>query len=175
MSVVDLAPAVVVMTHDQLVVRAAHWLRNTRSCSVVLSEVASRNGGEEPDAIGWTRGECIVIECKVTESDLRADRQKPFRQMPAMGLGSERWLLVDERIALSRACSLAMPGWGVLSIGDGGKIRRHQACSAMPSNREREIAILASVIARYQAQGISFNGWGDPNHVLADKADRPTK
>ena len=80
------------MTHTQLVKKAVEWLRRYR-CGIVLSEQIC-NTGEAPDAIGW-KGTCrsVVVECKISRSDFFADRYKPFRQNPEMGLGCERFYL----------------------------------------------------------------------------------
>jgi hypothetical protein len=80
------------MTHAQLVKKAIEWLRSYR-CGIILSEQIC-NTGEAPDAIGW-KGTCrsVVIECKISRSDFFADRYKPFREQPEMGLGCERLYL----------------------------------------------------------------------------------
>jgi len=80
------------MTHAQLVAKAVQWLRRY-GCGIVLSEQACVSG-EVPDAIGW-KGACrsVVVECKLSRSDFLADRAKPFRQNPELGLGCERWYL----------------------------------------------------------------------------------
>jgi hypothetical protein len=80
------------MTHTQLVAKAVEWLRRY-GCGIVLSEQVCASG-EAPDAIGW-KGACrsVVVECKLSRSDFLADRNKPFRQNPELGLGCERWYL----------------------------------------------------------------------------------
>jgi hypothetical protein len=81
------------MTHAQLVEKAVSWLRSYR-CGVVLSEQACING-EIPDAIGWKRANhSVLVECKISRSDFLADREKPFRDDSAIGLGCERYYLV---------------------------------------------------------------------------------
>src|SRR5579863_2707464 len=80
------------MTHAQLVQKAVAWLRAYR-CGVILSEQACLSG-EMPDAIGWKRAcHSVVVECKITRADFFADRDKPFRQKPELGLGCERFYL----------------------------------------------------------------------------------
>lgn len=69
------------LTHKELCDRAAAWLRANRRCDPVLTKVASC--AEIPDAIGWSsnyryRGS-IVVECKTSRSDFRADKQKYVR------------------------------------------------------------------------------------------------
>jgi hypothetical protein len=98
------------MTHALLVRNAVEWLRRYR-CGVVLSEQACASG-ETPDAIGWKRAcHSVVVECKVTRSDFLADRTKPFRQKPEMGVGSERFYLVPRGLVKLEEVP---PGWGLL-------------------------------------------------------------
>src|ERR1700741_4375045 len=96
------------VTHALLVRNAVEWLRRYR-CGVVLSEQACASG-ETPDAIGWKRAcHSVVVECKVTRSDFLADRTKPFRQKPEMGVGSERFYLVPRGLVKLEEVP---PGWG---------------------------------------------------------------
>ncbi len=98
------------MTHAQLVEKAVRWLRVYR-CGVVLSEQACASG-EMPDAIGWKQAcHSVLVECKVTRADFLADRDKPFRQKPEKGVGSERFYLTLP--ALMRLDELPS-GWGLL-------------------------------------------------------------
>ena len=76
--------------HNQLVARAAHWLRHKYGCGIILSEQYCVTG-EVPDVIGWkARCQSVLVECKVSRSDFLADANKPFRLRPEEGLGSKR-------------------------------------------------------------------------------------
>ena len=98
------------MTHAQLVEISVKWLRSYR-CGVVLSEQACASG-EMPDAIGWKRAShSVVIECKVSRADFLADREKPFRCKPEIGLGCERFYMAPA--GLLRPEELPA-GWGLL-------------------------------------------------------------
>lgn len=113
------------MTHAQLVQKAVCWLRSYR-CSVVLSEQACASG-EMPDAIGWKRTQhSVVVECKVSRADFLADRAKPFRQKPEIGLGCERFYLTSPD--LIRVTELP-PGWGLLEYQRGRVRTVHPAAS----------------------------------------------
>jgi hypothetical protein len=113
------------MTHVQLVQKAVTWLRSYR-CSVVLSEQACASG-EMPDAIGWKRTQhSVVVECKVSRADFLADRAKPFRQKPEMGLGCERFYLTAP--GLVQVTELPA-GWGLLEC-ERGRVRLVQVSSA---------------------------------------------
>ena len=100
------------MTHAQMVEKAVRWLRSYR-CGVVLSEQACVSG-EMPDAVGWKQAShSVLVECKVTRSDFLADREKPFRQKPEKGVGSERFYLTPA--GLIKVDELPF-GWGLLQI-----------------------------------------------------------
>jgi hypothetical protein len=104
------------MNHAFLVAKAVEWLRRYR-CGVVLSEQACVSG-EMPDAIGWKRAcHSVLVECKISRADFLADRNKPFRQTPHLGVGSERFYLVPK--ALVRLEELP-PGWGLLEYRNRG-------------------------------------------------------
>lgn len=103
------------MTHAQLVQKAIAWLRGYR-CSVVLSEQACASG-EMPDAIGWKRTQhSVVVECKISRADFLADRAKPFRQKPEIGLGCERFYLTVPDLVRAEELPL---GWGLLECQRG--------------------------------------------------------
>jgi len=102
------------MTHAQLVLKAVQWLRSY-GCGVILSEQACASG-EMPDAIGWKRAcHSVVVECKVSRSDFLADREKPFRQKPAMAVGCERFYLAPKGLIASKELPKQ---WGLLEISD---------------------------------------------------------
>jgi hypothetical protein len=100
------------MTHAQLVSTAVAWLRHYR-CGVVLSEQACASG-EMPDAIGWKgQSHSVLVECKVSRADFLADREKPFRRKPELGLGCERFYLIHG--SMLRPEDLPQ-GWGLLEV-----------------------------------------------------------
>jgi hypothetical protein len=99
------------MTHSQLVRLAEQWLRQRYRCGIVLSEQSCANG-ETPDVIGW-KGSCrsVVIECKVSRADFFADREKPFRKQPELGMGCERFYLAPHGLIEKDELP---PAWGLL-------------------------------------------------------------
>ena len=100
------------MTHVQLVEQAVAWLRSYR-CGVILSEQACISG-EMPDAIGWKRAcRSVLVECKISRADFLADRDKPFRKKPDLGLGCERFYLTPPRLLNLKELP---PGWGLLEV-----------------------------------------------------------
>jgi hypothetical protein len=116
------------MTHAQMVKIAVEWLRRYR-CGVVLSEQACASG-EMPDAIGWKRAcHSVLVECKISRADFLADRGKPFRVKPAIGLGCERFYLAPA--GLIGAAELPA-GWGLLECR---KRRVEMACPSAKNLR----------------------------------------
>ena len=57
-----------------------------------------------------------MVECKVTRADFLVDREKPWRQKPERGVGSERFYLTLP--GLIRVEELAT-GWGLLELRRG--------------------------------------------------------
>ena len=108
-------------THTDLVDYAWKYLINTLRCSFAFKELITGNtSGEVPDAIGWTLGESVLIECKRTRSDFFADQRKSFRRDPEEGMGRFRFYLCPKGVL--RPDDMP-PGWGLLVL-DGRKVRR---------------------------------------------------
>jgi hypothetical protein len=100
------------VTHAKLVAMAVQWLRRYR-CGVVLSEQACVSG-EMPDAIGWKKAcHSVLVESKVSRADFLADRDKPFRQKPEIGVGCERYYLAPRGLVRTEELPA---GWGLLEV-----------------------------------------------------------
>lgn len=134
------------MTHDELIERACRWLANTMRCGLVLAEPRAQLCREQPDAIGWTpRGLSILVECKVSVDDFRADRHKCPRRMPEYGMGRLRFYLTPRDMLRAPA---ALPDrWGLLEVrGRIVKVVRN----ALPFEDARvKSAELQLLLARY--------------------------
>jgi hypothetical protein len=125
------------MTHEKLVMRAVAWLRGY-GCGVVLSE-QSCVSGETPDAIGWKRAcHSVVVECKVTRADFLADREKPFRRKPQIGMGCERYYLTSAELLKPDELPA---GWGLLELRGKEVQRVLPAHEKMRSARRVEVRI----------------------------------
>lgn len=154
------------MTHADLVARAARWLRNTMRCSVVLTERTLRSGGEVPDAIGWTRQACHVVECKASRSDFCADRAKAHRRVPAIAMGQLRYFLTPPGLLKTDDIP---DGFGLLEVEAFSTcVRTIVKAAAFPdSNRHRELCLLLSELGRYQRHGITYPPLPRPGAQLA--------
>lgn len=119
------------MTHAQLVQKAVEWLRGYR-CGVILSEQVCLSG-EMPDAVGWKRAcHSVLVECKISRADFLADRDKPFRQKPKIGLGCERFYLAPGELLRQEVLPT---GWGLLECHKG------KVAIVRPSDRNLRTAV----------------------------------
>lgn len=133
------------VSHDQLVIAARHWLRKTRKCPIVVSEMATQ-GLESPDAIGWYGLTTHLVECKTSRADFLADRKKSFRHNLDMGVGDYRWFLTLPNVI--RDVSELPKGFGWCEWQDG-KIKTIRKADWQPQKMQRyETAILLSLIKR---------------------------
>lgn len=150
------------MTHSQLVRAALKWLRlsacyaceetghkRTVRCGVVLSEL-SCSAYEIPDAIGWFFGGrfSVLIECKTSRSDFRADAKKSFRSKPHTGVGRYRYFLAPEGIIPPADVP---ERWGLLEVDGRTRIRVVRLAEQVKRyNVMSEVALLWSALRRVQ-------------------------
>lgn len=146
--------------HDQLVQRAARWLRTTVGCRLVLTEARCNWCWEQPDAIGWKGVESYVVEVKVSRSDFLRDRKKVHART-GRGLGLYRYYLTPA--ALLKPADIP-EGWGLLELHvdkvrnmAGPSVRNQWGSYQMPKpprnegrNMDGEVGLLISA-----AQGVS--------------------
>jgi hypothetical protein len=120
------------VTHAELVERAERWLRGTMRCGVVIAESGSIWCREIPDAIGWKNNHSILVECKTSRADFRADSEKPSRLTG--GPGCCRFYMAREGVL----DPLALPeGWGLVAIGGGASARARTLVH--PRHREHDV------------------------------------
>ncbi|KKN39418.1 hypothetical protein LCGC14_0743720 [marine sediment metagenome] len=143
--------------HDELVHRAARWLKGTCGCSTVVTELrAFTASGECPDAVGWRSNYSILVECKASRSDFLADRKKKFRSSPERGIGTYRFYLCPPGIIQTDDLP---ESWGLL-YADEGRISRiagpkgnswghgENSQYIQQRNADAEIAMLVSALRR---------------------------
>lgn len=153
------------MTHAELVARAERWLRNTKKCSVVLTEKGG-NTAERPDAIGWRNGWwSTLVEAKTSRADFLADKKKPFRLNPESGMGQDRYFIT--RPGLLTPDELP-EGWGLIEA-HSNICRVVKKALSRPHSDERssaEVPLLVSALWRAQNPG-AVNGPVEPEAVAA--------
>jgi hypothetical protein len=104
---------VIKLTHNNLVKIAGRWLFNAQGCNPVFTERGSARVPEIPDAIGWTAHDCIVVECKVSRNDLKANANKSIH------LGTKRFIMLPE--GLYDECVNYVPqGYGIVTVNELG-------------------------------------------------------
>lgn len=129
------------MTHAELVEHASIWLR--RKCSVVITELAS-SIREQPDAIGWVGSHSVLIECKTSLSDFKADLKKFTRNNSKFGVGKQRYYMAPRGLL---DVALLPPGWGLIEV-QGNFIKTRIKSSVFETNRDAELRLLISAIRR---------------------------
>ncbi len=134
------------MTHDDLVKRAAKWLKGTRRCVLVVSDFYWL-AGECPDAMGWAgTGESTLVECKASRSDFHADKRKPWRRRSDSGLGRSRFYMTPK--GLLTPADLP-EGWGLLEVC-GRIVRMVKPAAMLPyeSGPSQEIRMAVMIVRR---------------------------
>jgi hypothetical protein len=174
------------MTHQQLVRMAEQWLRRKYRCGIVLSEQSCASG-ETPDVIGW-KGKCrsVIVECKVSRADFFADREKPFRKNPELGMGCERFYLTPAGLIAqdelpSRWGLLEAKGREVLVAIKPARISQRGEPGLMwemnlllASLRRVEVRIEPQTITgflKWKNRLIEYNGGRLPEGVLSPEAE----
>ena len=101
------------LTHKELCLLGARWINQQIGVGFhgwnIIIEPGYRS--EQPDVFAFCKYYSVVIECKASRSDFLADKRKPFRQNPYLGIGRMRYYLVNEGVATQND----MPdGWQLL-------------------------------------------------------------
>ena len=97
------------MNHKELVKLAGQWLENSKSCNPVFMERVCTAVAEIPDAIGWTRNDCIVVECKTSRQDIIANSKK------CLSMGSLRYFLMEKEL-YAECENIISEGYGILLV-----------------------------------------------------------
>ena len=148
------------ITHDELIKLGRDWLIKQYAgmadyghsgCCVVITEISCNTWmGEQPDVLGFTnsKSRSILIECKTSLSDFKADKNKPFRVNPEFGMGSQRWYLAPFGII---PLDKIPKKWGLLEA-IGNKIKITKRAEIQKRNYESEINVLLSIMCRLNVQ-----------------------
>ena len=118
------------MTHDELCIRAARWLKS-QNCGVVFHDKFQpcTPNGELPDAMGFRHGTSILIECKSSRGDFLSDKKKRFRVKPELGMGDWRFYMCEPEIINTDDLP---DGWGLLWV----KGKQVKKVHGIPSNAQ---------------------------------------
>jgi len=141
------------MTHDELVERAAIWLKKEHP--IVVTEMTS-GARETPDAIGWSSWGSVIIEAKASINDFRADHEKFFRKYPEYGMGRLRYFIVPKELENTLKDNLPS-GWGLL-VCKGNRIYQIIKSEVFENNWKEEMILLGSIIRRIASNSQPFRG-----------------
>lgn len=104
------------MNHKALCLLGARYAK-THGFDRIIIEPGFRK--EQPDVFAFNKTGSVLIECKVSRSDFLADKKKPFREDPKLGVGKWRYYLVAEGVATQEDMP---PGWLLLIAKDENTI-----------------------------------------------------
>jgi hypothetical protein len=145
------------MTHAALVARAITWLRTTRRCAFVLSEMQC-NWLESPDAIGFSKQYSTLIECKVSRGDFRRDAQKRARR-EGVGMGYYRFYMVPAELVRRHEANgfneelATVEGWGLLWYHERtNRVSLEKPSMRFDVNQRAENLFLMSALQRVQVR-----------------------
>ncbi len=139
-------------THKELVKKAVYWLGHAKQCNPVFGERGSRQIAEIPDAIGFTAHESIVVEVKISKSDLLADKKKSHRTN-GEGMGNKRFYLMPQEL-YEQCIDHDWGGWGVLTCNKyGTKQARGMKSDEFESSIKSERDFLRSRVLEIQNFG----------------------
>lgn len=136
------------MTHAELCKRAVRWLRKSRNCGVVLSEMKTLTT-EIPDAIGWRNDRSFVVECKTSRADFLADSKKPHK-IAGRGVGNYRYFMCEEGVI--RESDLVGRDEGLVVIAYDGRAVECRLPGRREPCLEDERTMLVSALRRIQAK-----------------------
>jgi len=136
---------------------AERWLRSF-GCSIVVTEMVTV-AMETPDAIGFRNQMSIMVECKTSMADFRADAKKFHRLHPETGMGNYRFFMCEDGLIPEADVPL---GWGLLYI-QGKKVKKirglHGNCGAtengvfcFDASLRAERTLLLSILRRLQSE-----------------------
>lgn len=158
-------------THASLVMAAAIWLRGSRRCKAVLTEIASCYD-EIPDVIGWLGGgSSIVVEVKISREDFLRDARKPFRRHPERGMGIYRYFFVPR--------GLLQPGdvprnFGLAELRGERVFILRKPVPFAEYNWRNEMHLLVSAVDRVtRGYGLKAFGPLQPDRVVTDTPRAP--
>jgi hypothetical protein len=130
--------------HSKLVRLAAQWLFRTKRCSVVITEMCG-GSTEIPDAIGWKGHGSILVECKTSRSDFKADQQKISRRHTPHGIGCYRYYFCEWNTITVQDLP---EKWGLISLQDGRVRLMREAVYFDDVNHSYEKSMLVSCLRR---------------------------
>lgn len=141
------------MKHSELVEIGRQWLLGSRkwagyklSCSVVITEMTSRST-ETPDVLGFEGSQSVLLECKTSLSDFKAEQKKPARRHEDLhpGVGNFRYYFAPKGVIPRKQLP---DGWGLIEVDENKKVVIEVFARLRDANKKDEIGMLVSLIRR---------------------------
>lgn len=118
---------------------------------MVIPELKTWANGECPDVLAFKhvlypmRVESTVVECKASRSDFLADKAKPFRKTPELGMGVFRWYFAPAGLVKPEELPA---GWGLAETS--GRGARAVVCPMhqVAHNVDGELRLLVAAMRR---------------------------
>lgn len=137
------------MTHDELVGRAAKWLKHQKRsewrCPIILTEYRCF-ANEQPDVFGLAHQHTVLIECKTSIQDFHNDAKKQHREQ-AFHLGTYRFYFCET--GLITLFQLPV-NWGLLYLQPNNNVSvvHHPIPQSHSITRIEEYQVLYSLVRR---------------------------
>ena len=178
------------MTHDELIDEVSKWLNKypvfhnfnnmndvhpiRSKCSFVVCEVVTVNCHGTPDIIGWDETRSVLVECKTSRSDFRAEKKKHVRRkdMESLGIGGLRYYATPKGLLKLEEIP---ENWGLIEVDETISIKKlipfgtvdaeriyikKHATPIKEYNVRAEMSILMSVIKRNRIKSGRVKAYG---------------
>ena len=139
------------MTHNELCLLATRFIKRN-GYKFAISEMRSATD-EIPDAIGFKCGSSMLVECKVSVSDFKADAKKPYRIKQELGMGNYRYYLCPEGLIKP---DYLPKGWGLI-YEKKGRLKQIIGSSHFETNYQAERGFLYTILSRSQNNTASLH------------------
>lgn len=106
-------------SHSDLVEIGAKWVKKVKRFPIVAKEMKCSGSREQPDVIAFTSNSSLMIECKTSISDFKADFKKPERIGVLNAIGNYRLYLAPKGLI---GVDLIPEKWGLLEVDEAGVV-----------------------------------------------------
>lgn len=127
-------------------------------CSRIFTELVTV-AGETPDAIGFCSGVSYLVEAKTSMSDFYADKKKPWRINPEMGMGNFKYFISEKGLI---SVDKLPDKWGLLEV-ENGRVVVSKKAEFSECDKRKEIVLFMSYIRRLESGEIKLKQKGVQN------------
>lgn len=106
-------------THSELVEIGYNFVLKQLKFPIAAKELKCIGSREQPDVIAFRSNCSLMIECKTSKADFRADFKKPERLGLLSSIGNYRLYLAPKGLI---ELTLIPERWGLLEVNEKGKV-----------------------------------------------------